>query len=128
MWVCPRCGEPHDDHFHVCWKCAAEELRDEPTTPLPTPPVERNLRPASWILARAAVGFVIGTFLGVVTFHRYGASLVQASASALVVGVIFGILVAFFFWVFFPYEPATMIDNANSSRQDKDRVVGDPQD
>jgi hypothetical protein len=36
MWRCPRCGEPINDQFHACWKCAeARPVKPEPSVRQP---------------------------------------------------------------------------------------------
>lgn len=34
MWTCPRCGEPNEDPFDSCWRCARESEDLFPTEPL----------------------------------------------------------------------------------------------
>jgi len=66
MWICPKCGEPHQDQFKECWKCVGAEMEEHVTAepPRPTlPPKERKLRSFQSILMRAAVGFLLGALL-----------------------------------------------------------------
>jgi hypothetical protein len=133
MWICEKCGEPHQDQFRDCWKCAAAELETEEhvtaTPPRPAlPPPERKLRSVGSILQRAAVGFLIGVLVSLSSFSfikpqavlpDQDLSLAGRTLFALIVGALFGVVVGLFFWVVFPYEstreddePDTM-DSAN---------------
>jgi hypothetical protein len=126
MWVCPKCGEPHEDQFKVCWKCAGEEMAPAypgPVAPV-APPVERRLRPLSSILLRAASGFLLGFIFGAMASHRVMPAFMQppgeydwltaAVTLGLCAGIGLGVLVGLFFWVAFPYEP---IDSATKTPQ-----------
>ena len=116
MWICPSCGEPHQDQFKECWKCVGAEMNEHVTAepPKPTPPVpERRLRPVGSILLRAGVGFLIGVLLSLSSFDLVnprtllpGQELSPAGKTvfALAVGSIFGLFVGLFFWVVFPYQ------------------------
>ena len=116
MWICPQCGEPHQDQFKECWKCVGAETNEHVTTEPPklTPPVpERRLRPVGSILLRAGVGFLIGVLLSLSSFDLVNPrtllpgqelSPVAKTVFALVVGSIFGVVVGVFFWVVFPYR------------------------
>jgi hypothetical protein len=104
MWTCPNCGESHHDQFKECWKCVGAELI--PNVPAPIRPArpERKLRSLGSILFRAAIGFVVGTLLGVAIVHRNGVSLAEATSAGLMFGMVSGGLVGVFVWVFFPYD------------------------
>ena len=116
MWICPRCGEPHQDQFKECWKCIGAEMNEHVTAelPKPMPPApERRLRPVSSILLRAGMGFLIGVLLSLSSCDLVnprtllpGQELSPEAKTvfALVVGSIFGIVVGLFFWVVFPYQ------------------------
>ena len=119
MWVCPKCGEPHQDQFKECWKCVGAEMEmgehvtAEPPRPV-LPPAERRLRSFSSVLARAAVGFLIGAVLSLSSLNLVNPQTIlpgqelsptAKTVFALAVGAIFGIFVGLFFWVLFPYEP-----------------------
>ena len=111
MWICPTCGEPHQDQFKECWKCVGAEMdsqgRENPlqndNSKLAT--TERPLRSIGSIVFRVAAGFVIGMLLGVAVFHRHGASLTQAVMMGAVVGTVVGVIVGVLVWVVFPFEP-----------------------
>lgn len=122
MWICPQCGEPHEIHFRLCWKCASVETHVQAGPPPPSaPPVERKVRSLGWVMARALIAFVIGVILGMAVFHRHAATLVEAAISGAVVGLILAGVVGVVLWVVFPYEPATSpVDNPVPSRQDDD--------
>ena len=118
MWVCSKCGEPHQDQFKECWKCAGIEMeKSEHVMPGPPPvtlpPPERRLRSTGSVLARAAVGFLIGAVLSLSSLNFVnpqtlmpGQEMTPGSKTvfALVIGAIFGLIVGLFFWVLFPYE------------------------
>lgn len=108
MWICQRCGEPHQDQFKDCWKCIGAETAEletpELAPPVPTTP-ERPLRSLRSILLRALIGFGIGTLLSMVLTHRSGVSLMTATNLALCFGAVTGLLVGVFVWVVFPFEP-----------------------
>lgn len=117
MWICPKCGEQHEDQFKECWKCAGAEMNPEATAIAvkPLPSMERKLRPLSSILARAGSGFVLGMILGSAASHRVMPAFLQTGqeydwlTGALVLGIgtgaVVGLLVGLYFWVVFPYEP-----------------------
>lgn len=119
MWICTTCGEPHQDQFKECWKCAGaepnEHITAEPPKLVPVAPLpERKLRPFGSILARALVGFLIGAVLSLSSFNFVNADTIVPNqplspagrtALALLVGAIFAIVVGLFFWVVLPYEP-----------------------
>ena len=113
MWICERCGEPHQDNFKVCWKCAGDEMTEPMTAEaIPAPrtlakraPQERTLRSLGSILARAGIAGVVGMVGGMALFHRNGATLEEAVVSGSLVGVGLGAFVGIFVWVVFPYEP-----------------------
>lgn len=107
MWTCADCGERHDDHFQICWKCAGGELAESvealPTmTALPQEP--RELRPFSSIVVRAIIAFVIGTVVGIAFFQRQPGN-TEPVAAGVLFGLGVGAVVGLFIWVCFPYEP-----------------------
>src|SRR5260370_39021754 len=68
MWICQRCGEPHQDQFKECWKCVGKGMDEHvtaapPRPEPPKPPAERRLRSTASILLRASIGFLLGTLL-----------------------------------------------------------------
>jgi hypothetical protein len=103
MWICPNCGEPHDDQFKECWKCASAQVEQHVTASPAMPKPERKLRSFGSILLRAALAFLIGTILGGATFHSD--SLSATLSAGLLVGLVFGLAVGLFIWVCYPYEP-----------------------
>jgi hypothetical protein len=107
MWICPTCGEAHDDRFKECWKCAGAEMEQGGALPRPLPPAqERELRSFASILVRAASAFVIGAMLGVAIGSRTAAAEPAALAwSGFLVGSAFAGVIGLFVWVFFPYKP-----------------------
>src|ERR1043166_4005114 len=119
MWVCSKCGEPHQDQFKECWKCAGIEMsmgEQRAAAPPPATPKapERPLRSTSSVLARAGVGFLIGVVLSLSSLNFVNTQTLlpgqelspgAKSVFALVVGVIFAVVVGLFFWVLFPFEP-----------------------
>lgn len=133
MWICPRCGEPHQDQFKECWKCIGAEIDEHVTagTPRPEPskpPPERRLRSTGSILLRGGIGFLFGTLLSISSCNFVNPQTVlpgqDLSATnktiiALIVGAIFGVIVGLFFWVLFPYEPC---DNV---RDEQENDVGE---
>ena len=125
MWVCPRCGEPHQDQFKECWKCVGAETSEHVTAepPRPTLPArEPRLRSLSSVLARGVVGFGVGMLLGIAVFQRYGQPLAQAAVSGAVVGLVIAVIVTIFVWVVFPYEPMTRADIQESSAEQSDHL------
>ncbi len=119
MWICPRCGEPHQDQFKECWKCAGPAeadthvIAEAPRPALPAPDVK--LRSMGSIMLRAGVGCLIGLLLSFSSFNfirpesflpipDQGTSPAGRTILALIIGAIFGLLVGLFFWVMFPYE------------------------
>jgi hypothetical protein len=112
MWICERCGEPHEDRFKVCWKCAGDEHQHHVTAePIPFAPhvvgegPERKLRSLGSILVRALIAFVVATIGGAAFFHRTGATLEDAITAGAIAGAAVGAFVGVFIWVVFPYEP-----------------------
>jgi hypothetical protein len=116
MWICPRCGEPHQDQFKECWKCVGAEMDEHVTAepPRPKPPPERRLRSTGSILLRAGIGFLLGMLLSMSSCNFVNPQTVLPGQDltatnkvfiALVVGAIFGVIVGLFLWVMFPYEP-----------------------
>jgi hypothetical protein len=109
MWICPRCGEPHQDQFKECWKCVGAEMESAGAEPDPqtaaATPSERPLRSIGAITFRIAVGFGVGMLAGMAVFHRYGASLTQAASLGAVLGTIVGLIVGVLLWVVFPFQP-----------------------
>ena len=119
MWICARCGEPHQDQFRECWKCVGAEMEEVEAAQAPpvrpaAPAPERRLRSVKSILLRAAVGFLVGTLVAMSSFNfilpqtilpSEAMSPAGRSLFALVVGLIFGLVVGLFFWVVLPYEP-----------------------
>src|ERR1017187_8199756 len=123
MWICAKCGEPHQDQFKDCWKCVGAEMAAEEhvsaAPPRPTPPPrERRLRPLGSFLSRAAVGFLVGALLSLMGGNYINAQIRNSGIGhlgqdlspegltvlALIVGAVLGALVGLFFWVVFPYE------------------------
>lgn len=104
MWICEKCGEPHEDHFKICWKCTSEAMEEHVTAvPPPLPKPEPKLRSTGAILFRMLIGSVLGGILGGAVSIGYpadyqiGLVIYGAIGLAIVTGV--------FFWVLFPYEP-----------------------
>jgi len=109
MWICPTCGEAHDDRFKECWKCAGAEM-EQASAPVPAPPLappqDRKVRSFDSILVRAAIAFVIGAFVGAAYAIRTATSEpAEIVRAGLIVGLEFGGVVGLFVWVFYPYEP-----------------------
>jgi hypothetical protein len=47
MWICPKCGEQHEDQYDSCWKCArAKPEFAEPGISVPPPMAESPVSPA----------------------------------------------------------------------------------
>jgi hypothetical protein len=129
MWICQRCGEPHQDQFKECWKCVGkgvdEHVTAEPPRPEPPkPPAERRLRSTGSILVRAGIGFLVGTLLSMSSCNfvnpqtvlpDQGLSPANKVFIALIVGAIFGVIVGLFFWVVFPYEPSDHVHDAQEN-------------
>ncbi len=116
MWACPKCGEMHDDHFEICWKCASAELPHDANPPASAPPPERKLRPFRVIAGRSALAFFVGSLLGMGLFHSTlrrvistaglgDPTVLGSTVYGLIVGVLAAILIAIIHWIFFPYEP-----------------------
>ena len=129
MWSCPKCGEMHDDHFDICWKCASPDSVHEPAVMSMPPLPERKLRPFRTIFGRALLGFFVGSVLGLALFHstlrRFIASAglgdpttLGSTIYGLIVGVLTAFLVAMIHWIFFPYEPLPA--SAHSEPMDED--------
>ncbi len=78
MWVCEKCGEPHEDHFKICWKCASQDMGDQVTAEAPPhappPAPEPRLRSGGSILVRIAIGFVVGAIAGGAVLSRFAHS------------------------------------------------------
>jgi hypothetical protein len=106
MWICPTCGEAHDDRFKECWKCAGAEM-EQAAAPTPlVPSQERELRSFGSILVRAAFAFVIGGMLGVAIASRTAAAEpAELAWSGGFLGLVFAGVVGLFVWVFYPYKP-----------------------
>jgi hypothetical protein len=133
MWICPRCGEPHQDQFKECWKCVGSEMNEHVTAEPPrltAPTPERRLRPVGSILLRAGAGFLIGVLLSLSSCDLVnprallpGQELSPAAKTvfALVVGLIFGLVVGLFFWVVFPYQRSNDTLDENSEASDESR-------
>lgn len=113
MWICPKCSEPHEDHFKICWKCASEEMAEHVTAEAPPPPApEPRLRSGGSILVRVAIAFVVGTILGGAAYQGFARRSLQGEDAAIGVGFFalacglgLAIGVGVFFWVIFPFEP-----------------------
>jgi membrane protease YdiL (CAAX protease family) len=136
MWVCPNCGEPHQDQFRECWKCVGAEIEAEQQqleVAAPSPPnapAERRLRGYGWFLSRAAAGFLVGTLLSLMGLNYLNAQIRQSplgdlgqglspagmTIAALLVGFVFAVLVGVFAWVVFPYEPTGTAPQAEENR------------
>lgn len=105
MWMCPTCGEAHDDRFKECWKCAGAEMDQASLPALLTPKQDRKLRSFHSILVRAAMAFVPGALLGAAiasrTLPSEPSEVVQAG---LILGLVFAGAIGLFIWVFYPYE------------------------
>src|SRR6266852_7911971 len=117
MWICQRCGEPHQDQFKECWKCAGAQAEESvvagepPPRPAPSP-TERKLRPLSSIIVRGLVGFLVGLLLSLSSLNFINPKAVLPDVSStdkfvisLWAGAIVGSVVGLFIWVMFPYEP-----------------------
>jgi hypothetical protein len=129
MWICPKCGEPHQDQFKDCWKCVGAEMEEHVTAelPKPLPPGrERRLRSLRSILLRAAIGFVVGLLVSLsslkfIDLRSVLPAVVDISptnrvAIGLIGGALCGILVGLFFWVALPYEPSDApVETSNRS-------------
>ncbi len=122
MWICPKCSEPHEVHFKICWKCASQEMAEHVTTetpPLPKP--EPRLRSLGSILVRAFIAFVVGAILGGVISFTSPAD-VQA-VYAIYSGLALAILVGIFFWVIFPYESSSVAQTPKEEHPDGDSLA-----
>ena len=100
--------------------CFGKELEHAVTAtpPMPKPPAPpRTLRSNSSILLRTLIGAVIGMILGEAVFRASGVSPKEVTGYAAVVGAVFAICVGIFFWVLFPYEPATGADQLLDERE-----------
>jgi hypothetical protein len=133
MWVCAKCGEPHEDHFKICWKCASQEMPEQVTAdaPLLAPATDPDprLRSGGSILVRIAIAFVVGAILGGAASNVFTRGsmpedtmgiAVAAGSFALASGLGLAIVTGIFFWVIFPYEPTA----ARNALEKKD-VQGD---
>jgi hypothetical protein len=122
MWICAKCGEPHEDQFRDCWKCVGagpdSERHELPSQGEPAAPAaaERPLRSTGSIVFRVLIGFVAGTLGGVAVFHRHGATLEQASILGAIVGVLAAVAVGVFVWVVFPFKPPAPSEPQDSAR------------
>ena len=120
MWICRKCGEPHQDQFKECWKCVGAEIdgqvmAGEPKLPPALPPKERKLRSLGSILLRVGIGFLVGLVIGLSSLNfinprtilpdEWIVSTTNKIVLGLIAGAIFGILVGIFIWVVFPYAP-----------------------
>ena len=118
MWICPKCGEPHQDQFKDCWRCVGAEMEEQVPAEAPQlvqPVRERRLRSLGSILVRAAIGFGVGMLvslssLNFVNLRSVLPAVIDISTTNRVVigligGALFGILVGLFFWVALPYDP-----------------------
>ena len=122
MWTCPNCGEPLEDHFKICWKCASQEPAEQVTTEAPPPPKpEPRLRPFSSVLVRAAIAFVVGAIIGgAISFTSpVDIQAVYAIYSGLALAIIVGI----FYWVILPYEPTSVEPAAQEEHPDGDSLA-----
>lgn len=133
MWICRRCGEPHQDQFKECWKCVGAAMDEhvvagEPKLTPTLPPKERKLRSVGSILLRAGIGFLVGMLIGLSSLNFINPSKIlpeewivstkDVIVLGLVAGAIFGTLVGIFVWVVFPYEP-TQERNADRERDER---------
>jgi hypothetical protein len=121
MWTCPKCSEPHEDHFKICWKCASQEMAEQVTTEVPPPPkAEPRLRSFGSILVRAAIAFVVGGIVGgAISFSSPPD--VQA-VYAIYSGLALAIIVGIFYWVILPYEPRSVAPMAEEGNPDGDSL------
>jgi hypothetical protein len=118
MWICPTCGEAHDDRFKECWQCAGAQM--EQATAPKAPTQERMLRSFGSILSRAAMAFVVGALLGVALASRTAVSEpAEMAAAGLFVGLAFAGVVGLFVWVCFPYAPTAGRKGATSDRDEE---------
>ncbi len=127
MWVCAKCGEPHEDHFKICWKCASQEMEEQVPADVPLPAPEPRLRSGGSILVRIAIAFVIGVILGGAAYQGFLRRSLQGDDAAtgvgifaLAVGVGLAILVGIVFWVIFPYEPTAAPEPAEKKEAPED--------
>lgn len=132
MWVCPKCGEPHEDHFKICWKCASQEMTEHVTaeTPARAAVPEPRLRSGGSIMVRIVIGFVVGAILGGAVLSRFAhsyfppeydtASATSVATVALISGVGLAIVIGVFFWVIFPYEPTPAAEPAERTDAKED--------
>ena len=120
MWICRKCGEPHQDQFKECWQCVGAEMDEhvmagEPPLKAALPPTERKLRSLGSILLRAGIGFLVGLLIGLSSLNFINPSTILPEewiisskdkiVLGLMAGAVFGTLVGIFVWVVFPYEP-----------------------
>ena len=120
MWICRKCGEPHQDQFKECWKCVGAEMDEhvvagEPKLTPTLPPKARTLRSLGSILLRAGIGFLVGMLLGLSSLNfinpktmlpeEWIVSSKDKLVLGLIAGAVIGTLVGIFVWVVFPYEP-----------------------
>ncbi len=108
MWICPACGEPHQDQFKECWKCVGNESDPHAieAPPHPAPGQEsRQLRPLAAVLFRMAVGFGLALLVVVAFLQRRGTPLMDATLVGASVGLSAALFVGFLFWVAFPFQP-----------------------
>ncbi len=131
MWSCPKCGEMHDDHFDICWKCASPEVLHEPARAPATQTPERKLRPFRSIAWRVVVAFFAGSILGLALFQSTLRNVVASAGLGnpttlgstvygLIVGMLTAILVALIHWIFFPYEPLPASAHSEPMEDDED--------
>lgn len=139
MWICAKCGEPHQDQFLECWKCVGDEMRPRSVEGTqPSPPQlphreQRQLRSprsmALLVLSRVAVGFLGGMLLGMAIYHRNGASFADAGVASAIIGAVIGVFAGLIVWIFCPYEPiksrTDATDQALAARLPDDRLDGD---
>jgi hypothetical protein len=120
MWVCKRCGEPHQDQFKECWKCVGAQAEESVMAGEPPPraaplPTERKLRSLGSIIVRGLVGFLVGMVLSLSSLNFINPVTVLPEVTvvsstdkfvfSLIAGAFVGLAVGLFFWVLFPYEP-----------------------
>jgi hypothetical protein len=122
MWICPKCSEPHEDHFKICWRCASQEMQEHVTTEAPPPAKpEPRLRSVGSILVRAFIAFVVGAVIGG-AISLTSPPDVQA-VYAIYSGLALAIIVGIFFWVVLPYEPSSVAQTAKEEHPDADSLA-----